>query len=49
MENNNITLTNKQQSALKLAVSRYTIGMPYTVISGYAGSGKSTLLNIIAL
>lgn len=42
-----ITLTNKQQSALKLAVSRYQIGMPYTVIAGYAGAGKSTLIKFI--
>ncbi len=33
---NEITLTNKQEEALKIAVARYTIGMPYTVISGYA-------------
>jgi hypothetical protein len=32
----NITLTNKQEEALKLAVARYQLGMPYTVISGYA-------------
>ena len=32
----NITLTNKQEEALKLAVARYNLGMPYTVISGYA-------------
>jgi exodeoxyribonuclease-5 len=42
-----ITLTAKQEEALKLAVARYTIGMPYTVISGYAGSGKSTLVKFI--
>ena len=32
----NITLTNKQEEALKLVVARYQLGMPYTVISGYA-------------
>lgn len=42
-----ITLTVKQEEALKIAVARYTIGMPYTVISGYAGSGKSTLVKFI--
>lgn len=42
-----ITLTAKQEQALKLAVSRYQFGMPYTVISGYAGSGKSTLVKFI--
>jgi len=33
---NEITLTRKQEEALKIAVARYHIGMPYTVISGYA-------------
>ena len=42
-----IILTAKQEEALKIAVARYTIGMPYTVISGYAGSGKSTLVKFI--
>lgn len=42
-----IVLTAKQEEALKIAVSRYTIGMPYTVIAGYAGSGKSTLVKFI--
>ncbi len=42
-----ITLTAKQEAALKLAVQRYQIGMPYTVIAGYAGSGKSTLVKFI--
>ena len=42
-----IILTAKQEEALKTAVARYTIGMPYTVISGYAGSGKSTLVKFI--
>lgn len=40
-------LTPKQEEALKIAVARYQIGMPYTVISGYAGSGKSTLVKFI--
>ena len=31
-----ITLTKKQEEALKIAVARYNIGMPYTVVSGYA-------------
>ena len=43
----NIILNNKQEEALKLAVARYNLGMPYTVISGYAGSGKSTLIKFI--
>ncbi len=42
-----LELTAKQEEALKLAVARYTMGMPYTVISGYAGSGKSTLVTFI--
>ena len=42
-----ITLTNKQEEALKLAVARYMMGMPYTVIAGYAGAGKSTLVKFI--
>ncbi len=44
---NEITLTTKQEEALKIACARYTIGMPYTVISGYAGAGKSTLVKFI--
>lgn len=40
-------LTAKQEEALKIAVARYQIGMPYTVIAGYAGSGKSTLVKFI--
>lgn len=31
-----IVLTRKQEEALKLAVARYRMGLPYTVISGYA-------------
>ena len=30
-----------------MAINRYNLGMPYTVISGYAGSGKSTLIKYI--
>ena len=30
-----------------MAVNRYNLGMPYTVISGYAGTGKSTLVKYI--
>ena len=33
---NEIILTNKQEEGLKTAVARYQMGMPYTVISGYA-------------
>ena len=33
---NEITLTKKQEEALKIVIARYQIGMPYTVISGYA-------------
>ena len=40
-------LTPKQEEALKLAVNRYNVGMPYTVIAGYAGAGKSTLVKFI--
>lgn len=40
-------LTTKQEQGLKTALSRYSLGMPYTVISGYAGTGKSTLVNFI--
>ena len=39
-----IILTTQQETALKTIVTRYQIGMPYTVIAGYAGSGKSTLV-----
>lgn len=42
-----IILTRKQDEALKLAVARYQLGMPYTVIAGFAGSGKSTLVKFI--
>lgn len=40
-------LTRKQEEGLRLAVNRYQMGLPYTVISGYAGSGKSTLITFI--
>ena len=42
-----MVLTPKQEEALKLAVNRYNVGMPYTVIAGYAGAGKSTLVKFI--
>ena len=29
-------LTNKQEEGLRIAVSRYKMGEPYTCISGYA-------------
>ena len=32
-------LTNKQNEALALAISRYLNNEPYTCISGYAGAG----------
>jgi hypothetical protein len=31
-----IILTKKQEEALKIAIARYNLGMPYTVIAGYA-------------
>lgn len=40
-------LTNKQEQGLKIAVANYNLGLPYTVIAGYAGSGKSTLVHFI--
>lgn len=42
-----MTLTNKQEEGLKVAVARYKAHEPYTCISGYAGSGKSTLVKFI--
>lgn len=42
-----MTLTNKQEEALKTAVQRYHNGEKYTIISGYAGSGKTTLVKFI--
>jgi len=44
---NPIILNEKQQSGLKLAVSRFNQGYPYTCIAGYAGTGKSTLVTFI--
>ena len=40
-------LTKKQLEGLNIAVGRYKMGEPYTVISGYAGAGKSTLIKFI--
>lgn len=40
-------LNNKQEQGLKIAVARYKLKEPYTVISGYAGTGKSTLIKFI--
>jgi exodeoxyribonuclease-5 len=42
-----MTLTNKQEAGLKLAVARYRAREPWTCIAGYAGSGKSTLVKFI--
>ena len=42
-----MTLTAKQEEALKVAVARYKAREPWTCISGYAGVGKSTLVNFI--
>ena len=42
-----MTLTNKQQKGLKIAVARFHDHEPWTCISGYAGSGKSTLVSFI--
>lgn len=40
-------LNKKQEEGLKIAVSRYNEGMPWTCIAGYAGTGKSTLIKFI--
>lgn len=40
-------LTAKQLEGLNIAVRNYNVGLPYTVISGYAGAGKSTLIKFI--
>lgn len=40
-------LTKKQQEGLKIAITRYSAGERYTVISGFAGTGKSTLVRFI--
>lgn len=42
-----MTLTDKQEKGLRLAISRYKNKEPFTVIAGYAGSGKSTLVQFI--
>lgn len=42
-----ITLTDKQEKGLKLAVERYKNKEAYTCIAGYAGTGKSTLVQFI--
>ena len=42
-----MTLTNKQEEGLRIAVSRYKSHEAYTCISGYAGTGKSTLIKFI--
>lgn len=42
-----MTLTDAQEQALKIAISRYKDREPYTCISGYAGTGKSTLVKFI--
>ncbi len=40
-------LNRKQEEGLRIAVERYKLGEPYTVIAGYAGTGKSTLIQFI--
>lgn len=42
-----MTLTDKQEKGLRLAISRYKNKEPFTVIAGYAGTGKSTLVQYI--
>lgn len=42
-----MTLTNKQQEGLNIAVARYKAKERWTCISGYAGSGKTTLVRFI--
>jgi len=42
-----LNLTHKQEQGLKIAVARYKMKEPYTIISGYAGTGKSTLIKFI--
>jgi exodeoxyribonuclease-5 len=42
-----VTLTDKQNKGLKIAVSRYKNKEKYTCISGFAGTGKSTLVQYI--
>lgn len=40
-------LTRKQEEGLRIAIERYRMEEPYTVIAGYAGTGKSTLIRFI--
>ena len=40
-------LNRKQEEGLRIAVERYKLREPYTVIAGYAGTGKSTLIQFI--
>ena len=40
-------LTARQESGLRIAISRYKTHEAYTTISGYAGTGKSTLIKFI--
>lgn len=42
-----MTLTEKQEKGLKIAVDRYLSREKYTVLAGYAGTGKSTLVKFI--
>ena len=42
-----MTLTDKQNEGLKIAVARYKAREPWTCIAGYAGTGKSTLVKFI--
>ena len=42
-----VTLTNKQEQGLRIAVERYKAHEPWTCIAGYAGTGKSTLVKFI--
>ena len=42
-----VTLTNKQEQGLRIAVERYKAHESWTCIAGYAGTGKSTLVKFI--
>ena len=42
-----MTLSNRQEAGLKIAVARYHAHEPWTCIGGYAGTGKSTLVKFI--
>lgn len=44
---NGITLTRKQEEAVRIAVERFKHKEPYTCISGFAGTGKSTAVQFI--